>query len=134
MIRTVALPGQESESLNSQFLVDSMRAMIHTDGPDGYLDYFNKRWLEYLGVIMYDVSQWKCRAFVHREVGENRWKLHCKMPLCDRRGNNFHVKDLVNRIRANDRTHAVTNCDLARAPKFDSLWPRSVETRSVPRP
>jgi hypothetical protein len=54
--------------LNSQFLVDSMPAMIHTARPDGYLDYFNKRWLEYLGVIMYDVSQWKCRTFAHREV------------------------------------------------------------------
>jgi hypothetical protein len=51
MIRAMASPGQESESLNSQFLVDSMPAMIHTARPDGYLDYFNKRWLEYLGVI-----------------------------------------------------------------------------------
>jgi PAS domain-containing protein len=120
MIRTMALPGQESESWNSQFLVDSMPAMIHTARPDGYLDYFNKRWLEYLGVIMYDVSQWKCRAFVHREAegivakwraclatgekfgyetrvrgadGEYRWKLHCKVPLRDGRGNSFHVKD-----------------------------------------
>jgi hypothetical protein len=64
----MASPGQKSESLNSQFLVDSMPAMIHTARPDGYLDYFNKRWLEYLGVIMCDVSRWKCRAFVHREV------------------------------------------------------------------
>ena len=145
----MALPGQESESLNSQFLVEAMRAMIHTARPDGYLDYFNKRWLEYLGVIMYDVSQWKCRAFVHREVEgivtkwraclatvekfgyetrvhgadvEYRWKLDCKVPLRDGRGNNLHVKDLVDRFRANDRTHAVTNCDPVRALKFDSLW------------
>jgi PAS domain-containing protein len=136
MIRTMASPGQESESLNSQFLVDSMPAMIHTARPDGYLDYFNKRWLEYLGVIMYDVSQWKCRAFVHREVegivpkgracratgekfgyetrvrgadGEYRHKLHCKVPLRDGCGNNFQVKDLVDRFRANDRTYAVAN-------------------------
>ena len=149
MIRTMATPGQESESLNSQFLVASMPAMIDTAGPDGYLDYFNKRWLEYLGVIMYDVSQRKCRAFVHREVegivtkwraclatvekfgyetrvrgadGEYHWKLHCKVPLRDGRDNNFHVKDLVDRFRANDRTQAVTNCDPARALKFDSLW------------
>jgi hypothetical protein len=101
----MASPGQESESLNG-----SMPAMIHTARPDGYLDYFNKRWLEYLGVIMYDVSQWKCRVFVHREVegivakgraslvtgekfgyetcvcgadGEYRWKLHCELPLRD---------------------------------------------------
>jgi hypothetical protein len=39
MIRTMASPGQESESLNSQFLVDSIPAMIHTARPDGYLDY-----------------------------------------------------------------------------------------------
>jgi PAS domain-containing protein len=153
----MASPGQESESLNSQFLVDSMPAMIHTARPDGYLDYFNKRWLEYLGVIMYDVSQWKCRAFVHREVegivakgraclatgekfgnetrvrgadGEYRWKLHCKVPLRDGRGNNFHVIDLVDRFRANDRTYAVTNCDPARALKFDSLW-RDRQKRAV---
>jgi PAS domain S-box-containing protein len=149
MIRTMASPGQGSESLNSQFLVDSMPAMIYAARPDGYLDYFNKRWLEYLGVTMYDVSQWKCRAFVHREVegivakgraclatgekfgyetrvrgadGEYRWKLHCKVPPRDGRGNNFHVIDLVDRFRANDRTYAVTKCDPARALKFDSLW------------
>jgi hypothetical protein len=43
MIRTMASPGQESESFNSQSLVDSMRTMIHTARPDGYLDYFNNR-------------------------------------------------------------------------------------------
>jgi len=152
MIRTMAWPGQESESLNSQFLVDSMPAMIHTARPDGNLDYFNKRWLEYLGVTMYDVSQWKCRAFVHREVagivakwraclatgekfeyetrlrgvdGEYRWKLHCKVPLRDGRGNNFHIKDLADRFPANDRTHAFANCDPARALKFGSFGPIS---------
>ena len=63
MIGTMASPGQESESLNSQFLIASMPAMIHTARPDGYLDYFNKRWLEYRGVIMYDVSQvWGFRS------------------------------------------------------------------------
>ena len=135
--------------MNSQFLVDSMPAMIHTSRPDGYLVYFNKRWLESLGVIVYAVSQWQCRAFVHRELegivakgraclatgekfgsetrvrgadGEYRSKLHGKVPLRDRRGNNFHVIDLVDRFPANDRTHAVTNCDPARVLKFDSLW------------
>jgi len=134
--------------LNSQFLVDSMPSIIQTAGPGGYLDYFNKRWLEYLGVTIYDVSQWKCRAFVHREVegivakwraclatgekfgyetrlrgvdGEYRWRLHCKVPLRNRRGNNFHVRDLADRFRANDRTHTFTNCDPARALKFESL-------------
>jgi PAS domain-containing protein len=129
MIRTMASPRQESESLNSQFLVDSMPAMIHGARPDSCLDYFNKRWLEYLGVIMYDVSQCKCRASVQRELerivakwraclatgekfgyetrvrgedGEYRWKLHSTVPLRDRLGNNF--KDLVDRFRAK-RSH-----------------------------
>ena len=68
MICTMASPGQESKSLNSQFFVGSMPAVIHTARPDGYPDYFSKRWLAYVGVIMHDVSQWKCRAFFHREV------------------------------------------------------------------
>jgi hypothetical protein len=148
MIPAMASPGQESESLNNQFLVDSRPAMIHTARPGGYLDYFNKRWLECLGVIMYDVSQWKCRAFVPEVEGivakwraclatgekfgdgtrlrgadgEYRWKLHCKVPLRDGRGNNLHFKDLVDRFRANNRTHASTTCDSARALRFDSLW------------
>jgi|SRR5882757_9959705 len=48
----MASPGQESESLNNQFLLDSMPAMIHTARPDGYLDYFNKRWLEYAVLLV----------------------------------------------------------------------------------
>ena len=60
MIRTMASPGQESQSLNSQFLVDSMPAMMHTARPDGYLDYFDKRWLEYLDVevVAAPVAEW----------------------------------------------------------------------------
>ena len=143
-------PGQKSESSNIQLLVDSIPSLIHTARPDGYLDYFNKPWLEYLGATLEEVSGWNWRAFVHpedvegivakwqaclasgeifeyetrvrRADGEYRWKLHCKVPLRDGRGNNFHVKDLVDRFRANDRTHAVTNCDAAGALKFDSFW------------
>ena len=106
--------GQESESLNIQLLVDSIPALIHTARPDGYLDYFNKRWLEYLGVTLDDVTGWKWSAFVHPgdvegtvakwracletgEVfeyetrvrgagGEYRWMFHRKVPLRDGRG------------------------------------------------
>ena len=109
----MASPGQESESLNVQFLVDSMLAMVHTAGPDGR--HFNQPWLEYLGVTLDDVSGWKCRAFAHREdvegavarwqacvkTGENFefeagvrgadgeycWMLYRKVSLRDRRGN-----------------------------------------------
>jgi hypothetical protein len=73
MIPAMASPGQVSESLSVQFLVDSMLARVHTARPDGHLDYFNKRWLEYLGITLDDVPGWKWRAFAHREDVEGLW-------------------------------------------------------------
>ena len=80
MIPAMASPGQESESLNVRFLVDSMLAMVHTARPDDHLDDFNKRWLEYLGVTVDDVSGWKWGAFVHREdvVGTVAKSINCE--------------------------------------------------------
>src|SRR5262245_51781079 len=49
------------------FDVDSIPALIHTARPDGYIDYFNKAWLEYLGATLDEVIDWKWRAFVHPE-------------------------------------------------------------------
>jgi len=114
MIPAMASPRQGSESLNIQLLVDSIPALIHTSRPDGYLDYFNKPWLEYLGATLEQVSGWNWRAFVHpedvegivarwraclasgeifeyetrvrRADGEYRWMYHRKVPLRDERG------------------------------------------------
>src|ERR1700675_561782 len=108
-------PGQKSESLNIQLLVDSIPALIHTSRPDGYLDYFNKPWLEYLGVTLDKVTGWNWTAFVHpedvegivakwraclasgdifeyetrvrRADGEYHWMFHRKVPLRDANGN-----------------------------------------------
>ncbi|MGA8221232.1 MAG: sigma 54-interacting transcriptional regulator [Candidatus Acidiferrales bacterium] len=114
-MRDMASSGRESESLNIQLLVDSIPALIHTSRPDGYLDYFNKPWLEYLGVTLDKVTGWNWTAFihpedregivtkwraclasgeifeyetrVHRADGEYRWMYHRKVPLRDGRGN-----------------------------------------------
>src|SRR5580700_9030178 len=111
----MATAAQESESLNAQLLVDSIPALIHTARPDGYLDYFNKPWLEYLGVTLDKVTGWNWTAFVHPEEvegivakwraclatgeifeyetrvrranGEYRWMFHRKVPLRSDRGN-----------------------------------------------
>jgi PAS domain S-box-containing protein len=111
----MASVGQQSESFNIQLLVDSIPALIHTARPDGYLDYFNKPWLDYLGATLDDVTGWKWRAFVHpedvegivakwraclatgeifeyetrvrRANGEYRWMFHRKVPLRDADGN-----------------------------------------------
>jgi PAS domain S-box-containing protein len=111
----MASSGQGSERLNAQLLVDSIPALIHTARPDGYLDYFNKPWLEYLGVTLDKVAGWNWTAFVHPEDvegivakwraclatgevfeyetrvrsanGEYRWMFHRKVPLRDADGN-----------------------------------------------
>src|SRR5246500_2266426 len=111
----VASPGQQRESLNIQLLVDSIPALIHTARPDGYLDYFNKPWLEYLGVTLDKVTGWNWTAYVHPEDvegivakwraclatgevfeyetrvrtanGNYRWMFHRKVPLRDANGN-----------------------------------------------
>ncbi len=105
----------EFESVDIQVLVDSIPALIHTARPDGYLDYFNKPWLEYLGVTLDNVTGWNWTAFVHPEDvegivakwraclatgevfeyetrvrsanGEYRWMFHRKVPLRDANGN-----------------------------------------------
>jgi len=111
----MASSGQGSERLNAQLLVDSIPALIHTARSDGYLDYFNKPWLEYLGVTLDKVTGWNWTAFVHpqdvegivakwraclvtgeifeyetrvrRADGKYRWMFHRKVPLRDANGN-----------------------------------------------
>ena len=106
---------QQGESLNIQLLVDSIPALIHTARPDGYLDYFNKRWLEYLGVSLDKMAGWNWIGVIHpedvdgivarwraclatgeifeyetrvrRANGEYRWMFHRKVPLRDANGN-----------------------------------------------
>src|SRR5271154_2810206 len=105
---------QQPGSLNIQLLVDSIPALIHTAMPDGYLDYFNTPWLEYMGATLEQVSGWNWTAFIHpedvegivakwraclatgevfeyetrvrRADGEYHWMFHRKVPLRDERG------------------------------------------------
>ena len=114
-MRAMASASQQPESLDIQLLVDSIPGLIHTARPDGYLDYFNKPWLDYLGATLEQVSGWNWRAFVHpedvegivarwlaclasgevfeyetrvrRADGEYRWMFHRKVPLRDEPGN-----------------------------------------------
>jgi PAS domain S-box-containing protein len=115
MMRAMPSPRRESDSLDVQVLVDSIPALIHTARPDGYLDYFNKPWLEYLGATLDKVAGWNWTAYVHPEDiegivatwraclatgevfeyetrvrsanGEYRWMFHRKVPLRDANGN-----------------------------------------------
>jgi PAS domain S-box-containing protein len=114
MMPAMASSGQGSERLNAQLLVDSIPALIHTARPDGHLDYFNKRWLEYLGATLDEVAGWNWTNFIHPEDvegiltkwraclatgevfehetrvrsanGDYRWMFHRKVPLRDANG------------------------------------------------
>ncbi len=97
-----------------QRLIDSAPALIHTSLPDGYLDFFNQSWLEYVGLPLEDLQGWKWTAAIHpddvegivavwrdslasgkpflyearvrRADGEFRWMLHHKVAIRDESG------------------------------------------------
>jgi PAS domain S-box-containing protein len=97
-----------------RLMIDTIPAMIHSARPDGYLDFFNKRWLEYLGVSSDELLGWQWTHVIHpddlaqlgdkwqtslatgrpfeaevrlrRADGEYRLTLHRKVPLRDEAG------------------------------------------------
>ena len=114
MMPAMSAQRQEIDWLDIQVLVDSIPALIHTARPDGYLDYFNKRWLDYLGVTLDKVAGWNWTGFIHPDDvdgivalwrgclasgeifeyetrvrmanGDYRWMFHRKWPLRDANG------------------------------------------------
>jgi len=95
--------------------VDTTPAFIHTARPDGYIDYFNRGWLDFFGKPLEDVCGWRWTETVHPEDvaaivqkwraalasgepfeiesrvrhadGSYRALLHRKLPLRDEHGN-----------------------------------------------
>src|SRR5262245_35916560 len=60
-----------------RLIIDTTPALIHSARPDGYLDYFNKPWVAYLGVSLEDVEGWKWTASIHPDDVEGivqRWR------------------------------------------------------------
>src|SRR5882724_3159706 len=47
--------------------VDTTPAFIHTARPDGYLDYFNRGWLDFFGKSLEEVCGWRWTESVHPE-------------------------------------------------------------------
>ncbi|HTF64918.1 MAG TPA: sigma-54-dependent Fis family transcriptional regulator [Edaphobacter sp.] len=95
-------------------IIDSAPALIHTGRPDGHLDYFNQRWLEYVGLSPRHLLGWEWMAYIHpddveafvekwrksiatgepfeaesrvrRADGQYHWMIHQKVPLCGEDG------------------------------------------------
>src|ERR1700733_10457283 len=107
-------PSVERDALEAgrlRLALDSIPALLHSAEPDGSLDYFNQRWLDYLGAALDDIKGWRWVSKVHpedidelvekwrdslrtgeplevesrvqRNDGVYRWMLHRKVPLRD---------------------------------------------------
>jgi formate hydrogenlyase transcriptional activator len=103
------------EDINYRLVVDSSPALVFSARPDGYVDYFNQRWFDYLGVPLAALEGWGWTSFIHPDdreehlrrwrtsmsdgqpavsqsrvadaKGEYRWMLHRTEPLRDEAGN-----------------------------------------------
>jgi len=136
IIRTMASAAHDSEppgpAPDFQLLIDSAPALIHTSLPDGYLDFFNQAWLEFVGRSLEDLQGWRWIAAIHpddvagivkewraslasgkpflhearvqRADGEYRWMLHHKIALLDEHGQ--IIKWHGSSIDIEDRKHA----------------------------
>jgi PAS domain S-box-containing protein len=106
---------QASTKIEEGLVIHTTPALIHTARPDGNIDFFNRRWLEYLGLTLEDVQGWRWTEVIHpqdvagivekwrtslatgepfeaetrvrRADGAYRWFLHRKVALRDERGN-----------------------------------------------
>src|SRR6266436_3345141 len=60
--------------------VDTTPAFIHTARPDGYLDYFNRGWLDFLGKSLEEVCGWRWTESIHPDdVDEIVQKWHAAL-------------------------------------------------------
>jgi PAS domain S-box-containing protein len=77
MMPAMASPVHEYESKHILDFIDSIPSLIHSARPDGYLDYFNQFWLEYVGLPLENIMGWKWTAVIHPEDVEaivNKWR------------------------------------------------------------
>ena len=124
--------GPDVSSLRA--LIDSLPTLIHTGRPDGYLDFFNQRWLQFVGLRLEELEGWKWTSAVHRDDvtaliarwraclasgeplgfearvrradGEYRWMLHQKVAVRDESGHIVNGTDQVSRLRTASRPNS----------------------------
>jgi formate hydrogenlyase transcriptional activator len=66
------------QSVDLRRVIDSAPALIHTARPDGHLDFFNQRWLDFVGLPQEDLLGWQWTACIHPEDVEvfvEKWRV-----------------------------------------------------------
>jgi hypothetical protein len=63
----VASQKHRSEPMNFQLLVESIPARVPATPHDGYLDFFNRIWLGYIGVSWGDLLDGELTVTIHPE-------------------------------------------------------------------
>ena len=48
-----------------RLVIDTAPWLLHSSRPDGYVDFFNKRWLEYLGASFEEIGGWRWTNVIH---------------------------------------------------------------------
>ena len=104
----------DDQLLSLRQIIDSSPALIHTARSDGYIDFFNRTWLDFVGQPPENLLGWEWISYIHPEdvrafvqkwresiaTGENfegtarvrradgayRWMLHQKHALRDEDG------------------------------------------------
>jgi PAS domain S-box-containing protein len=120
------------QNLRLREIIDSAPALIHTARPDGYLDFFNQGWLNFVGQPLEKLLGWEWTSFIHpedveafvqkwresiatgegfegtarvrRADGEYRWMLHHKLAM--RADNGRIIKWHGSSIDIEGRRHA----------------------------
>ena len=67
----------DDQTLRLRQILDSSPALIHTGRRDGYLDFFNRTWCEFVGKPADDLYGWKWTSCIHPDdigVLLNRWR------------------------------------------------------------
>lgn len=75
--RTLYQNRMKHQEFDYRLVADTTPALIFSARADGYVDYFNRRWLEYIGVPFEAAEGWKWTEFIHPDDLERhvqRWR------------------------------------------------------------
>src|SRR6202012_1935318 len=60
----------DDSGLTFRQIIDSSPVLIHTARPDGYLDFFNRTWIDFIGQPLENLLGWRWTDFIHPDDAE----------------------------------------------------------------